>query len=84
LVLSLLLTPAIVQASELRETPIVRAVRGARPSVVNIRGEKTVSSLGEQASGVTPGRKVNGMGTGVVIDARGYILTNFHVVDGVR
>ena len=84
LVLSLLLTPAIVQASELRETPIVRAVRGARPSVVNIRGEKTVPSLGEQASGVTPGRKVNGMGTGVVIDARGYILTNFHVVDGVR
>lgn len=52
--------------------------------MVNIRGEKTVSSLGEQASGVTPGRKVNGMGTGVVIDARGYILTNFHVVDGVR
>ena len=24
------------------------------------------------------------MGTGVVIDARGYILTNHHVVDGVR
>ena len=24
------------------------------------------------------------MGTGVVIDARGYILTNYHVVDGVR
>jgi serine protease Do len=24
------------------------------------------------------------MGTGVVIDPRGYILTNFHVVDGVR
>ena len=24
------------------------------------------------------------MGTGVVIDPRGYVLTNFHVVDGVR
>src|SRR5207253_4915796 len=29
-------------------------------------------------------RKVNGMGTGVVIDERGYIITNFHVVDGVQ
>ena len=24
------------------------------------------------------------MGTGVIIDARGYIVTNYHVVDGVR
>lgn len=79
-----MLTPALVRASELRETPIVKAVRSARPSVVNIRGEKTVPSVGEQASGIAPGRKVNGMGTGVVIDSRGYILTNFHVVDGVR
>lgn len=84
LVVSLLLLPGWVRASELRETPIVKAVRGARPSVVNIRGEKTVPSTGEPASGVTPSRRVNGMGTGVVIDSRGYILTNFHVVDGVR
>ena len=27
---------------------------------------------------------VNGMGTGIVIDERGYIITNFHVVDGVK
>ena len=31
-----------------------------------------------------PPRRVNGMGTGVVIDPRGYILTNYHVVDGVH
>ena len=24
------------------------------------------------------------MGTGVLIDSRGYIVTNYHVVDGVR
>ena len=39
-------------------------------------------------AGQTPtpdaGRRVNGMGTGVVIDPRGYIVTNHHVVDGVR
>jgi len=70
-------------ASELRQTPIVRAVQQVRESVVNIRGEKTINStvsLGD----VEVGRRVNGMGTGVVIDPRGYIVTNYHVVDGVR
>ena len=28
-------------------------------------------------------RQVNGMGTGVVIDPRGYVITNFHVVEDV-
>jgi serine protease Do len=64
-----------------RLTPIVRAVRDAAESVVNIQGQKAVS--GEGVGGVAS-RQVNGMGTGVVIDPRGYILTNFHVVDGVR
>jgi len=67
-------------ASELRMTPIVRAVQGARLSVVNIRGEKTIVASRAE----TGNRRVNGMGTGVVIDPRGYIVTNYHVVDGVR
>src|SRR5208283_3775059 len=54
-----------------------------KASVVSIRGEKTVLP-GPQAAGNEAPRRVNGMGTGVVIDARGYILTNYHVVDGVR
>jgi len=72
-------------AEDLRETPIVVAIRKARPAVVNIRGEKTlVTAAG--ASGTRPdaSRRVNGMGTGVIIDERGYIITNHHVVDGVR
>jgi serine protease Do len=71
-------------ASELRETPIVKAVQRVRASVVNIRGEKTVATPVGQATPTDPGRRVNGMGTGVVIDSRGYIVTNYHVVDGVR
>ena len=70
-------------ASELRETPIVKAIQRVRASVVNIRGEKTVPSDG-QAHSADANRRVNGMGTGVVIDPRGYIVTNYHVVDGVR
>ena len=74
-----LLAAGSTAASESRETEIVRAVRRVKNSVVNIRGEKTVSTSGAEA-----GKRVNGMGTGVVIDERGYILTNYHVVDGVR
>ena len=73
--------PAV--ASELRNGPIVKAVKAARPSIVNIHGRKTVKS--DSASlGVSDGvKQVNGMGTGIIFDARGYILTNYHVVEGV-
>ncbi len=74
----------IASASDLRNSPIVKAVDGARESVVNIRGEKTVAATAGQAQGAETARRVNGMGTGVVIDPRGYIITNYHVVDGVR
>ncbi|MBN2477160.1 MAG: trypsin-like peptidase domain-containing protein [Pirellulales bacterium] len=65
-------------------TPLVQAVQRARPSVVNIRGEKTLDETDLAVGPAGNGRRVNGMGTGVVIDPRGYIVTNYHVVDGVR
>ena len=75
-------------ASDLRETPIVKAVGRVRGAVGNIRGEKTLAATASPAGQVsgTPdaGRRVNGMGTGVLIDSRGYILTNYHVIDGVH
>ncbi len=74
----------LAAASELRQSPIVKAVQKARPSVVNIRGEKSVGPSGLPAAGGETAHRVNGMGTGVVIDPRGYILTNYHVVDGVK
>jgi serine protease Do len=70
--------------SELRNNPIVKAVQNVRASVVNIRGEKTLAPVSGQASATDANRHVNGMGTGVVIDPRGYIITNHHVVDGVK
>jgi serine protease Do len=68
--------------SEARRTPLVRAVQEARASVVNIRGEKMLGAVPD--SRVEGAHRVNGMGTGVVIDPRGYVITNHHVVDGVR
>jgi serine protease Do len=62
----------------------VTAVRQIRPSVVSIRGQKT-SLASEAATTDADGpRQVNGMGTGTIIDERGYILTNYHVVSDVR
>ena len=68
LVLCCLLLPTLAIGSERRRTPIVRAVQSVRESVVNIRGEKTVVPPGPQPGITDPARRVNGMGTGVVID----------------
>ncbi|MHC4399602.1 MAG: trypsin-like peptidase domain-containing protein [Planctomycetota bacterium] len=63
---------------------MARAVQAARASVVNIRGEKTLGAGTAPVEADGMGRRVNGMGTGVVIDPRGYIVTNHHVIDGVQ
>src|SRR4051812_30129719 len=75
------------EVSPERLTPIVLAVRKARVSVVSIKGQKTVTEPAEPGKGGDASeapRQVNGMGTGTVIDERGYILTNYHVVSDVR
>ena len=69
-----------------RQTPEVKAVRRIERSVVSISSEKKAASSSrwpfstEESSRPT----VNGMGTGVIVDGRGYILTNHHVVDKVQ
>ncbi len=76
-------SPHASLATELRRTAIVEAVERVRASVVNIHGEKTLKD-GEVPPGeIDADRRVNGMGTGAIIDERGYIVTNHHVVDGV-
>jgi serine protease Do len=74
------------EISRERVTPIVLAVRNVRPSVVSIKGQKTVKEAidPDADDGSETPRQVNGMGTGTVIDERGYILTNYHVVSDVR
>ena len=57
--------------SEARVTPMVTAVKRAAPSVVNIHSEKL------------RGGKISGMGSGIIIDERGYIVTNQHVIADV-
>ena len=76
--------PLPAYASSLRRTAIVEAVERVRDAVVNIQGRKLVRAESAESGSGEPFRQVNGMGTGVIIDARGYILTNFHVVENVE
>ncbi|MDX1926896.1 MAG: trypsin-like peptidase domain-containing protein [Pirellulaceae bacterium] len=61
-----------------RYTATVLAIQQAEPAVVNIEGNKPAAP-----SGGNEGQLVNGMGAGVIVDSRGYILTNQHVVQDV-
>ncbi|MEM9700882.1 MAG: trypsin-like peptidase domain-containing protein [Planctomycetota bacterium] len=70
-------------ASVSRISPTVAAVQRAAPSVLNLHSVKTTYD-DEPVFGSRKGRKVNGMGTAIVVDPRGYLLTNHHVVEGVE
>jgi serine protease Do len=68
-----------------RVTPAVEAARKVRGAVVNIHSERTVTNPADPFAGTAPSvNRVNGMGTGIVIDPRGYIVTNNHVVEDVQ
>ena len=73
------------EPSTLRQTPVVKAVRRVQASVVNISSEKRAASNARWPfSPEESQRRVSGMGSGVIVDQRGYILTNHHVVDRVQ
>lgn len=61
----------------------VGVVKESCQSVVSIQGEKQYEVGARNVRGVAQYDVFNGMGTGVVVDERGYILTNYHVVKGL-
>lgn len=67
-----------------RRDEVVDVYDRVKAAVVNIHSERTVPGAadGFNTSAVRP-QQVNGMGTGIVLDPRGYVLTNFHVIDDV-
>lgn len=78
-----------------RESAVVKVVRAAGPAVVNIRTEQIVRRTGTPAfgfggslfddffNGFSSPRiyKTQSLGSGAIIDSRGYVLTNAHVVE---
>lgn len=75
---------SIVFRANSRKTPIVDLVQRVKGAVVNIHSERTVhNSVAGDAFTMPSQNRVNGMGTGIIIDHRGYIVTNHHVIDDV-
>jgi serine protease Do len=67
-----------------RKTAVVTAVERVKGAVVNIHSERVAGHGAGEGFSLPPGRKpMNGMGTGIIIDPRGFIVTNQHVVDDV-
>src|SRR5262245_47956470 len=70
-----------------RRSAVVQAVDRAKAAVVNIHSERTARgpSTVDEVFAMGPSQnKANGMGTGIVIDPRGYIVTNHHVIEDVN
>ena len=80
----------------LRETPVVLAVRDAAPAVVNISAEIVTRTSGSPFAGdpffdrffrdffgdAPPReRRERSLGSGVIVDPEGYIVTNHHVIE---
>jgi len=68
--LVLLAHATLLASDNPRHSPIVEAVRKARGSVLTVRAEKRSSF----------GRNGESMGTAVVVDERGFAITNRHVI----
>jgi len=89
---------AAARGPEALSASFVEIARRVEPSVVNIDTLQTSPDVGESdnedKSDRTPGnplydllrrqpqRPTRGVGSGFIIDAKGYILTNQHVIDG--
>jgi serine protease Do len=68
-----------------RRSAIVQAVADAKGAIVNIQSER-LAKAGGPADDFRDSSKIsrsNGMGTGIIIDSRGYIVTNCHVIEEV-
>jgi serine protease Do len=73
------------------ESPVIAVAKAVSPAVVRIVVHKTVATsvnpffndpFFKQFFGIEPQQKqqVESLGSGIIFDARGYVLTNYHVV----
>jgi len=68
-------------STESRANWATEAYKKSCESVVFIQGDKVDERRGGTADSE---RTFNGMGSGIIIDERGYIITNYHVVKDIR
>ncbi len=73
-------TPALGDISAARMTPAVVAAQKVGPAVVGITNKAVVRDWFTNRSELVE----KGTGSGVIIDAKGYIVTNNHVIEGAK
>jgi serine protease Do len=67
-----------------RRDELVLVVDRVKAAVVDIHSERLSGGDDPFRSGPLERQRVNGMGTGIVLDPRGYVVTNYHVIDDVQ
>src|SRR5512143_3135719 len=81
--LALAAAAAGAQAPSVRRTPVVEVVERVSPAVVNISAESIVREVDPFFGGLFGGpRRTQALGSGLIIDAAGIVLTNAHVIEG--
>jgi len=66
-----------------RRTPVVAVAEKVSPAVVNIAAESMVRDIDPFFGGIfTPQRRAQSLGSGLVIEPSGIVLTNAHVIEG--
>jgi serine protease Do len=76
--------PALGQSAGERRTPVVRVVERVSPAVVNIAAEAIVRQVDPFFGRFfgRGGRRTQSLGSGLIVDANGVVITNAHVIEG--
>jgi serine protease Do len=85
LVLLALALPGPLSAqTSARRSPVVDVVERVSPAVVNVSAEATVREVDPFFGGFFGGRsrRTQSLGSGLVIDSKGVVVTNAHVIEG--
>ena len=71
-------------ADAVRRTPVVQVVERISPAVVNIAAESMVRDVDPFFGRFMGGRerKTQSLGSGLIVDAKGIVVTNAHVIEG--
>jgi serine protease Do len=81
---ALVVAPLAAQVDAVRRTPVVQVVERVSPAVVNIAAESIVRDVDPFFGRFLGGRerKTQSLGSGLIIDAKGIVVTNAHVIEG--